>query len=376
MQYQVLNEITVSKSALVNNYRYFVQQYPDTIVAPVIKANAYGHGLPQVASVISGSLRSVPFVCVDSLYEAYELTKNQFSLPILILGYTNPANYKISKKLPYYFGISDLVSLDTLGKYQQQAIIHLELDTGMSRLGFTSTDLTHVLTILSKYPHLRIEGLYSHLAVADDPAKITYTKYQLNTFKSLATFLDNHGIMVRYRHISATAGAELPPDPYFNLIRPGLGFYGYSPFGPRTTEGIRQRQHLTPALTLTSHLAHLKTLNPGEGVGYGHTYHAKQSECIGTLPLGYHEGVNRGLSNLGFVNINTTLCPIIGRVSMNMTTIKIPRTHHPNLNDPVTVINPDPQAKNSVYAIAKSLDTIPYTVLTQLHSSIKRRIVI
>lgn len=376
MQYQVLNEITISRSALINNYHYFANLHPNSLVAPVIKANAYGHGLIQTASIISSSLSSVPFVCVDSLYEAYELTKNKFVLPILIMGYTNPKNYQVRKKLPYYFGVSDLLSLDSLGKYQKHAIIHLELDTGMSRLGFTSVDLPHVLTLLNKYPHLRVEGLYSHFAVSDDPNKLTYTKSQINSFKVLATFLSNHGVHVRYRHIAATAGAELQSDPYFNLIRPGLGFYGYTPYGPRTTEGLRQRKYLTPALTLTSHLAHLKTLQPGQAVGYGLTYRAKQTECLATLPLGYHEGVSRGLSNLGYVSINTTLCPIVGRVSMNMTTIKIPRTHYPNLNDPVTVINPDPQAKNSVYAIAKSLDTIPYTVLTQLHSSIRRRVTV
>jgi alanine racemase len=290
--------------------------------------------------------------------------------------FRSPNNYQVRKRLPYYFGVSDLLSLDSLGKYQKHAIVHLELDTGMSRLGFTSVDLPHVLTLLNKYPHLRVEGLYSHFAVADNPAQLTYTKSQVDTFKSLATFLDQHGVNVRYRHIAATAGAELQSDPYFNLIRPGLGFYGYTPYGPRTTEGLRQRKYLIPALTLTSHLAHLTTLQPGQGVGYGLTYRAKQTECLATLPLGYHEGVSRGLSNLGVVNHGSTLCPIIGRVSMNMTMIKIPRTLNLSLNDPVTVINPDPQAKNSVYAIAKSLDTIPYTVLTQLHSSIRRRVTV
>lgn len=372
--YQVLNEIVVDHSALTHNFNYFAKAHPESSIAPVIKANAYGHGLILVADWIKRSLPSIPFVCVDSLYEAYELTKGGIKLDCLIMGYTNPANYQINKRLPYIFGVSDLASLNSLGQYQPHARIHLKFNTGMSRLGLEPTELPEILRLLKRYPKLKLEGAYSHLASAQDPAQSSFTHQQCSRLKSIITMLENAGHILRYRHISATAGSEVIHDPYFNLIRLGLGFYGYSPFGPRTTAGLRQRKYLRPALTLTTHIAHLTTLCSGDTVGYDRTYRAKQQECVATLPLGYHEGVSRMLSNCGFVTIGNTVCPIVGRVSMNMTTIKIPRTHHLVLNHPVTVINPTPNSPNSIYSLAKMCHTTPYTILTALQSSIKRSI--
>lgn len=374
-QYQVLNEILISGEALLHNYSYFAKLQPSSLIAPVIKSNAYGHGLIPVAKFIESNIKDIPFVCVDSLYEAYELTNNRINVPTLIMGYTNPQNYHTLRKLPYIFGISDLQSLISLGKHQPNETIHLELDTGMSRLGFSPKDIPVIIETLQVYPRLKIEGIYSHFSCADDPSKITITQKQITQFKLMATALEQAGLNFKYKHISATAGAESIFDPYFNLIRLGIGFYGYSPFAPRTSEGIKQRQVLKPSLTLTSHIAHLKTLEIGDHVGYGATYIAKQKEVIATLPLGYNEAISRDLSNIGVVTIKNTICPIIGRVSMNMTTIKIPRTLTPQLNDLITVIADHVDAPNSLYKTSSLLHTIPYTLLTSLHSSIKRRVV-
>lgn len=371
----MLNEITVSQSALLNNYEYFARTNPHLQIAPVLKANAYGHGLELIGNFIQQKLPDIPFVCVDSLYEAYQLSKSNIKLNILIMGYTNPINYQVAKKLPYIFGISDLPSLEILGKYQPGARIHIELDTGLNRLGFTHNDIPQLTQTLKKFSRLKIEGVYSHFASADDPTQLASTKRQVNNFKLMVNLLEKHGFYPKYRHIAATAGAELAPDSHFNLIRPGLGFYGYSPFGPRTTEGIRQRANLIPALTLTTHIGHLKTIQAGDRVGYSSTYIAKQTERIATLPLGYYEFFDRQLSNSGTVTINGNACPIVGKISMNMTTIKIPRNLNLDLNSPVTIINPDPLSPNSIYAFAKATQTIPYTVLTRLHNSIRRRII-
>jgi alanine racemase len=373
--YQVLNEILISKAALNNNYHYFADRHPESSVAPVIKANAYGHGLIPIASYIQDHISNVPFVCVDSLYEAYELSKNNLNIDCLILGYTNPKNYQIKKSLPYIFGVSDLLSLKSLGEHQPTARIHLEFDTGLSRLGFTITDIPQVLDYLSRYPKLKVEGIYSHFAAADDLTESTYTKNQVIKFKEIIGEFNRSGLTFKYRHISATAGSEVIYDTDFNLIRLGLGFYGYSPFGPRTTEGMRQRKHLQPALELKTHIAHLQPIQAGVSVGYSRTYISKQQENIGTLPLGYYEGIDRSLSNQGAMTIGKIVCPVVGNISMNMTTIKIPRNYNPKLDDPVTVISSNPSAINSVYSLAKITHTIPYTVLTRLNNSIRRSLI-
>lgn len=374
-EYSVLNEIRIKGNSLLHNYNYFANKNPGSHLAIVIKSNAYGHGLVPIAKFIENNLPSIPFLCADSLYEAYELTNADVNLPILIMGYTNPVNYQVSKTLPYIFGVSDTETIHALGKYQPNARLHLEIDTGMSRLGFRHDEIDECAKALRQYPSLKVEGIFSHFSQADDPSQATFTRSQVKQFKIIATHLESLGFTFKYKHIAATAGAETISDPYFNLIRLGLGFYGYSPFGPHTQEGRGQRQNLQPAMSLVSHLARIKQINPGDKVGYGATYTAKQKETIAVLPMGYNEGLSRTLSNRGKVMINNTPCPIIGRISMNMTTIKLKRTISPQLGDEVVVISSDPNSQNSLYQLSQLENTIPYTVLTSLHATIRRKII-
>jgi len=203
------------------------------------------------------------------------------------------------------------------------------------------------------------------LASADDPRQVTATRRQIALFKQMTTLLEAKGYHFSLRHLAATAGSEIIHDPYFNLIRLGLGFYGLSPFGPHTKEGRRERQTLKPALTLTTHVAAVKNLAKGDAVGYGAAYVAKQQEAIAILPLGYNEGISRELSNLGyFILPSKEICPIIGRVSMNMTAIKLPRRTNLKPGASLTLA--------PIQAQAQLLHTIPYTILTSLHPSIRR----
>ncbi len=363
-RYKVLNQLNISSLALLHNFQYFAKLNPTAKIAPVLKSNAYGHGLGLVATFIKNNL-SVPFVCVDSLYEAYELSKLGHKSDILIMGYTLPENYKVWKSLPFIFGVSDIESLTALNKYQPNSRIHIKLDTGMNRLGISSSQLPSFLQALRSCPNLKVEGIFSHLSQADDPSKKTFTNRQISVFKKMTSIFEKAGFSFTWKHIAATSGAETLVDPYFNLIRLGLGFYGYSPFGPHTKEGRRQRQNLHPALTLNTHIALIKSLNKGDYVGYGGTYTAKQKETMAILPLGYNEGISRDLSNQGnFYLPDGTTCPIIGRISMNMTTIKLPRQISPNIGD--SIFAP------SIYEQAQLLHTIPYTIITSLHPSIRR----
>jgi alanine racemase len=373
--YRVLNEITVSESALCSNYRYFASLNPHAAIAPVLKSNAYGHGLIEVARVVEAKLQA-PFICVDSLYEAYELHKQGITSPILIMGYTDPSNYAIWKQLPFSFGVSDIETLKSLSENQPGAKIHLKLDTGMHRLGLQPSDLPDFIKALKQYNNLVVEGIYSHLSQADNPAKATFTNRQISSFKAMTKIFEDEGFSFKWKHIASTSGASFINDPYFNLIRLGLGFYGYTPFGPHTKEGRAGRKNLRPALELTSHLAQIKTVGIGAEVSYGGTYKTKQQETLGILPLGYNEGIQRRLSNLGqFTLSNNKVCEVAGRVCMNMTIIRLSRNHAAQAGDPVTVISRDPTSPASLSRHAQQIGEIEYTVLTGLHPSIRRRIV-
>lgn len=372
-EYHTLNEITIDSKSVVHNFNYFQKLNPQAQVCPILKSNAYGHGLTQVAQIVDQHLSS-PYIMVDSLYEAYELSKLKVKTPIMIMGYTDPQNYSVWRKLPFTFTVYDIDSLLALNKYQKGAKIHIKLDTGMCRLGVQKDQLLEFITTLKTCKNLKVEGIYSHLSQANDPKKTTFTNRQINLFKDMVKIFEKAGFTFKYKHIASTAGAS-NHDPYFNLIRLGGGFYGYSPFGPHTDEGRTQRQHLKPALTFTSRLAIIKTIHPGNQVGYGGSYTAKQDETIAVLTAGYFDGLSRDLSNQASFLLRGIQCPVVGNISMNMTTIKLPRTVNPHLGDPVIIISPDPNSCCSIYKFASILNTIPYTILTGLHSSTKRRVV-
>lgn len=373
--YQVLNEITLSRDALISNYQYFAKLNPQAQIAPVLKANAYGHGLAGIAELVDSDL-SVPFICVDSLYEAYELYNLGIKTPILIMGYTDPANYAIWKKLPFHFAVFDKATLLALNQNQPGAKIHLKLDTGMCRLGLQDSDIPDFLATLKNCPSLVVEGIFSHFSQADNPAKATFTNRQITRFKNMASQFENAGYHFKWKHLSASSGASFLRDPYFNLIRLGLGFYGYTPFGPHTKEGRIGRKNLRPALELTSHIAQIKEIPIGSEVGYSGTYKAKQKEIIAILPLGYNEGLPRRLSNKGVVTLkNGGVCQIIGNISMDMCMIRLPRGSKAKVGDPVTIISHDPKHPNSLSHLSQLIKDIEYTFLTCLHQSIRRRII-
>ncbi|HOY61319.1 MAG TPA: alanine racemase [Candidatus Woesebacteria bacterium] len=373
-KYQTLNEIIVDSSAIIYNYNYFQNLNPYTKICPVLKSNAYGHGLVTIAKIIDSHINT-PYIMVDSLYEAYELLKQKIKTPILIMGYTDPQNYTVWKKLPFTFTVYDIPSLKALHQHQPHAKIHIKLDTGMCRLGIQEQDIPNFITALKNCPKLQIEGIFSHLSQANNPKKITFTNNQIKIFKRMVSLFEKSGFTFKYKHISATSGASTIKDPYFNLIRLGLGLYGYSPFSSHTKEGRIQRLALKPALTFTSRLALIKQIHAGSQVNYDGIYTAKQDETIGILTAGYYEGISRDLSNRASFLLFNTECPIVGNISMNMTTIKIPRTINANIGDKVTVISPNPNSPCSIYKLSNILNTIPYTILTGLHSSIRRSII-
>jgi alanine racemase len=374
-EYQTLNEIDIDSSALINNFNYFQKINPNCCICPVLKSNAYGHGLFQVARIVDKYFKGIPYIMVDSLYEAYELYKQNIKTPIMVMGYTDPKNYQIRKKLPFTFTIYDIDSLKALNKYQPNAKIHIKLDTGMCRLGIQKKDIPNFITTLKKYPHLKIEGIYSHLSQASNPQKITFTNRQIKLFKQMVSLFETAGFNFKYKHIAATAGASIIQDPYFNLIRLGLGFYGYSPFGTHTKEARTQKLFLKPALTFTSRLALIKQIKSGSQISYGGSYVAKQDELLGIITAGYYEGIPYDLSNKASFLIQNTRCPIAGNINMNMTIIKIPRTINVKIGDKVTIISSNIDDSCSVYKLCATLNIPIHVLICSLHTSIRRKII-
>ncbi|EKD52598.1 MAG: hypothetical protein ACD_61C00296G0005 [uncultured bacterium] len=361
--YEPLNRIELSKTALKNNFQYLRSLDHHLEISPVLKSNAYGHGLAMVAKELDHY--RCPFFCVDSLYEAYELSKNKIKTPILIMGSIHPGSFQ-TKILPYSFAVSSKEQLIALNKYQPHAKIHLFVDTGMHREGVPIDRLSDLISFIKSKTGLTIEGLMSHLAMSEKPEN-TYTRKQIDTFKKALDIVDRNGIFPKWVHLANSSGLlniRQDGDSMGNLVRPGLSLFGIDPSG--------KNKVLKPVLRLITHITLIKEIRKGDCVGYGFSFRAKKTMKIALLPLGYHDGVDLRLSNVGCVKIGEKYCPIIGKVSMNITVIDVSNIKRIGLGQEVIVYSNTRTDKNSIENTARLIKTIPYELLVHLNSSTRR----
>lgn len=368
--YRHLNKILVNSTALTTNYHHLQQAHPEARIAPVLKSNAYGHGLVPVARIVD--TLNAPFLAVDSLYEAYELYKERIKTPIMILGYTHPENYKV-KRLPFHFVVFDLETAAVLNRYQPGANIHLFVDTGMTREGIMLEELPEFLESLKKLTKLSVVGLASHFADADSENNDDFSQLQIKNYKKALEIVQKHGFKPEWRHLSASAGTFKYTDPVFNLIRAGIAFYGINPLS--AGDAKHSAIPLQPALRFETTLAQMKQIPQGSQVSYNGTYTAEHDLMVGILPVGYYDGLDRRLSNKGWVQVGEAWCPIIGRVCMNLTVIDLTPAPQAQVGDKVVVYSDQPQAKNSLRQAAATAGTIPYELMVKLAESVRREVI-
>ena len=359
-----VNKITLSAGNILHNYRYLSNIKSGISVAPVLKSNAYGHGLIEIGKILDNA--GAPFFCVNSFYEAYDLHRAGIKTPILIMGYVDPEFLK-HERLPFAYTTYNYDQLEAINRYQPGADLHIFVDTGMHREGFRIDKLPTLLENLKALPNINIVGLMSHLAQGDKPEN-QQTQEQLRNFTTACTIVSDTGITLRYRHITASAGLLSLRGSGFigNIARAGKALYGVDPRG--------KNQNLKPALTLTTQIVQVKKLRRGDPVGYDAAYKTERDTVLGILPIGYYDGVDRRLSDKGYVYVENIPCPIVGRVSMNITTIDISKVKNSRVGQEVTVISENPSDKNSVENIAKDCGTIPYDVVVHLAPTLARSV--
>ncbi len=368
--YQHLNLIKIKRQALIDNYQALSEFAAPAQIAPVLKSNAYGHGLNLTAAVYDQL--QPPLMIVDSLYEAYELYKLKISTPILIIGYTDPRNYQI-KALPFHFTVFDLETARVLNQAQPGCKIHFFVDTGMNREGVPLADWSTFLDKILKLKNIKIAGLASHLADADNPDSAEFSKKQLKNYQQALKIMRAKGIEPRYRHLAASAGSfqlkELKELQSFNLIRVGLAGYGLNPLEQPLPLKLK------PALNFQTTITQIKKLKINETVSYNRTFRANKVMTIGILTAGYQDGVDRRLSNRGWVKVADQFCRILGRVCMNLTVIDLSSVKKPQVGQKAEIFSDQAAAKNSIVQQAKTAKTIPYVLLTGLDASTKRELV-
>lgn len=362
-QYYPLNRVEISRNALLHNYSYLSSISHKLAIVPVLKSNAYGHGVVKVAKIFDQF--NPPFFCVNSYEEALELHRGKIKTPILIMGYCNPQF--VLKNSQLSFAVYDKEQLGLFQKYYPSAKLHIFADTGMHREGMQIEDFQEIV-ILSKKYHMNVEGLMSHFACGDKP-NCRITKLQIENFQLIREILNRSGMKPRWFHIAASS-AFLRQSGYKdlgNMARVGLALYGFDPGGLQTK--------LRPILKLTSTLVQIKRIKKCELIGYDGTFRAQRNMTIGILPLGYNDGLDRRLSNKGFVTIDKIPCQIVGRVSMNITIVDISKIKNPFVSQEVIVYSDNPNDLNSIENAAKLCKTIPYDLLVSFSSEISREIV-
>ncbi|MBI4036011.1 alanine racemase [Candidatus Daviesbacteria bacterium] len=367
-EYQTLNIIEISRNNLLSNFKYLASLNKKIKIAPVVKSNGYGHGIENIAKILDDL--NFPFFCVDSLFEAYLLQKALVINKVLVMGYTNPENLKV-KKLPFSFAVFDLETAKVLNEFQPGCKIHIFVDTGMHREGIPVKDLPQFLEELKKLPNIKIDGLMSHLASSESKSDPIFAS-QIKQFQKAKEICKKLKINPKWFHISATGGIVNPKTRSIiasisNLVRAGLALYGFSSstFDP----------NLKPVLTLKTKISQIKKIKKREKVGYNGTYIAKKELTVGILPIGYYDGIDRRLSNKGWVTINNIPCKILGRVSMNINSVDLTKITNPQVGQEVVVFSSNPQDPNSIGNVAKACKTIPYDILISLASSTKRIII-
>jgi len=347
---------------------------PGTRICAVLKADAYGHGLSLVAPVLQEA--GVEFAAVATLLEAVELRTVGWRRPILVLGnvlaVTDPRERRerlraiIRHQLT--LSITDYEAIKTLSRMDVRSPVevHIKVDTGMGRMGVLPDQALFLVQAVLASPKLRLSGIYSHFATADFELR-DLVDHQLATFNATLSRLAPLLPPNLARHLANTAATLTLPAAHFDMVRPGLAMYGLVP-----AEHLGANLTLKPVLRLVSHLTAVKDLPAGHCVGYGQAFTTRRPTRLGIVPIGYYDGYVRSLSNRAVVGTPDGDAPVIGRVSMDQMAVDLTDLPPQRLGTEIVIIDDRVDRPNSVPALARLMNTIPYEVLCLLGQRIQR----
>lgn len=366
------NLIEVSRSALLHNLDVFADLSGKQVI-PVLKANAYGHGIELVAAALKG--RKLPYIAVDGYFEALRI-RELSDQPVLVMGAILPENFARMKYDNFAFVVQDEATIHAIGKTGKHVKVHVECNTGFNRYGAKPDEVLNLVKVIQQYPNLELEGVMSHLADADgdDPATIDSA---VELYDGCVEQVRATGANPTILHISQTLGSVQAKSRYANTIRLGIGLYGIDPF-PKNHALHGVLKDTRPALRLLSTITKVNELEKGDKVSYNYTFTAPKKMKIGVLPLGYYEGawtLARGVGKqVGDVKVGEQFTPIVGRVCMNHTMISLDGIDT-KVGDTVVVYSNNRNDRNAIDNIAHEYGLFNYAILTSLNSSVRRVLV-
>jgi len=359
--------LRVDLGALAHNVKILKAAAPGCSLLAVVKADAYGTGaIPVSRAALRAGADALGVALAE---EGAALRRSGINAPILLLSPVDPeqAEDLLRWRLtPSVYSLAFLRALEGAAeRLEAQAQVHLKVDSGMGRAGFRPEEIPALVAELGKCRRIRVAGLYSNLASADDPA-CPQTAAQLETFLRILGTLEREGICPSVVHLANSAGLLAHPSTRLRQVRPGLTLFGLRPSTEVPDPGLR------PVLSLSTRLLQLKEMPPGSPVGYGATFVTSRPTRLGILPVGYADGLPRSLGNRGEVLVRGRRCPLVGRVSMDLCAADLTGVDGVREGEEVVLWGGEGPSRLDPWDWARWAGTIPYEILTGLSPRLHR----
>jgi alanine racemase len=359
--------VEVDLTVLANNLRAIRARCSGAKVMPVLKANAYGHGLIEVAKLMVAE--GADYLGAAFLEEGLLLREHGIKAPVLVLG--SLAGEQIPQFLTHDLTLtaSSVQKLrlieEAASAMRCKARVHLKIDTGMERVGVHYYSAHHLLEESLRCEHVVVEGIYSHFANAD-AADLSDARLQLERFMEVLEFYPRRGLPMPMRHMANSAGILALPECHLDMVRPGIMLYGVYP-----SAEVMRSVRVEPALSWRSQVCYFKVVQAGAGVSYGSTWRSDHAVRVVTVPVGYGDGYFRRMSGQAHVLIHGAAYSVVGRICMDQMMVNIEGDSAYN-GDTVTLIGKEGEGLITVDDLASWAGTIPYEVLTNINTRVPR----
>ncbi len=359
----------IDLSALAHNLSEVRRCASGRKILGIVKADAYGHGAVECArTLVAGG---VDMLGVALAEEGAELRKSNINKEILVLG--GVFEGQAGELLEYDLTPAVYTTVQAEA-FSQAAVnagkimpVHVKIDTGMGRVGITPEDSVDFVLSISRMPGIKVMGLMTHLSDVAEKDK-SFAELQVERFEMAMKRLKEEGIEIPLAHASGSAAVIDFAAAHFNMVRPGIMLYGCYP-----SENMRDLVNLKPVMALKTKIMHIKSVDPGTPISYGRTFYTKKDSIIATLPIGYADGLNRGLSNRGSVLIGGKRCPIVGTVCMDMIMVDISGVPGAQVLDEAVIIGRQGGEGITAEEVAELIGTISYEVLCNVSKRVPRR---
>ena len=339
----------------------------DTSVLVVVKGNAYGHGMLEIAKTLQNA--GADFLGVATLDEAICLRKKKIRTPILILGTVLNHELEPAVKNDITLTLCHVESAKALNRIasrlKKKVQVHVEIDTGMGRIGVWHEEALDFMKDIANFKNISVDGIYTHFSIAGRDK--FFTGYQMDSFTSLLDKLQLSGLEIPYRHAANSIATVAMKKSHLNLVRPGIIIYGMYP-----KKSFSRRLDLKPALSLKTKIVFLKKTPPGRSISYGRSYIIQKPTTIATLPIGYADGYGRILSNKAKVLVKGQRAPVVGKVTMDKTMIDVGHIEGVSLGDEVVLIGRQGDNEIRCEELARLSGTIPYEIVCSITNRVPR----